>query len=157
MTSWSSLRDLAPITRGQRRAEKSLSNSGEWRGSIRAKPLSLACSQKSVTNLRCETGAAKWRPRPSQLRPRLGSTRPRRRSLPASACRPRHSVLRKSCFNMGTLTYPTPMDSLSGNHDRILNLEPWRLAAPRQPHDRPSVTGVAGVAGAVVIPSQKAG
>ena len=27
------------------------------------------------------------------------------------------------------------MDSLSGNHDRIMNLEPWRGAAKREPHD----------------------
>jgi hypothetical protein len=32
--------------------------------------------------------------------------------------------------------YPTPMRSLSGNHDRILNPEPSRgVAAKRQPHD----------------------
>jgi hypothetical protein len=30
--------------------------------------------------------------------------------------------------------YPTPMGNLSGKHDRIMNPEPWRVAAKRQPH-----------------------
>ena len=36
---------------------------------------------------------------------------------------------------MGTLTYPTPIDNLSGNHDRIMNLESRCAAAKHQPHD----------------------
>ena len=45
---------------------------------------------------------------------------------------------------MGTLTYPTPMDSLSGNHDRIVNLEPRRAAAKRDLKQRGlSLRGIA--------------
>ena len=35
---------------------------------------------------------------------------------------------------MGTLTVPDTEGNLSGKHDRIMNLEPWRAAAKRQPH-----------------------
>ena len=38
------------------------------------------------------------------------------------------------------------MNNLNGDHDRILNLEPWRAAAKRQPHDRLSAPSVAGSA-----------
>jgi hypothetical protein len=84
---------------------------------------------------------------PWQLRSRLGSRRPRLHSLPASAYQPNHSVQGNPASTWAPSLYPTPMDNLNGNHDRILNLEPWRTAAKRQPHDRLSAPSVAGVAG----------
>ena len=80
---------------------------------------------------RCRPG---WTACRRQLQVAIRSSRPRRRSLPASALATSKRA-RRSASAWVPLAYPTPMDRLCGNHRQDCELEPRRAAVERQRHD----------------------